>query len=650
MPTPALNIFQLDAGPVTGFAAQELQKYLQRMTGAEVQIQPRPVYDPSVRDGIWLGLADQLEAPGPFRPTSDLDDWIRVEVSGGKGRICGVNARSVLLAVYRFLNAAGCRWVRPGADGEMIPRRDLAGIDVHLEEQPAYRHRAICIEGADRLENVLDLIDWSAKNGFSGYFMQFREGHTFFDRWYSHAGSPYKTPEGFSVEKAREFTGRIERELARRGMVYHAVGHGWTCEAFGIPGLGWEPVVEDWPQEVLASLAEVDGRRAMWQDIPLNTSLCFSNPTVRQRVVDCAAGYAQEHPHIRVLHFWLDDGFNNECECAECRLMRPSDFYVLLLNELDQELTTRGLPHKIVFLSYADLLWPPERERLANPDRFIFMFAPITRSYRRPLFPQDPNYPQPPYYRNRLVFSNNNDEQFSLLRGWQAVFQGDSFIYDYHLWQAGVYFNDPDPIFLARLLHTDIGNLRRLDLGGLVSCQIQRIFFPTGLPMYVMGRALWNDRLSFEEILDDYFQAAFGVDWQRCKEYLLSLSELQDVVPLREKDLPLDPQWPARLSEGEETIRGFLPVIEQNLGLSEPCQARSWHYLKVHAGLMLQYLPLLAARARGDAQETARLWDKFKQTLWQAEEDLQPVFDTWAYTHSYERIFDKTTSSEQVGE
>jgi hypothetical protein len=67
--------------------------------------------------------------------------------------------------------------------------------------------------------------------------------------------------------------------------------------------------------------------------------------------------------------------------------MRPADYYVILLNELDEALGHVGYPGKVVFLAYADLLWPPEVEQIHNPERFILMFAPITRSYRRP--PQD---------------------------------------------------------------------------------------------------------------------------------------------------------------------------------------------------------------------------------------------------------------------
>jgi hypothetical protein len=633
-----LEIHILEKDAVVGFAAQELCDYLQKITN----ICPEMVWETDYQSdlvGIWLGPARAFPQL-PFSPlVSELDDEIYIQVEKGQGIIAGINGRSVLLAIYRFLSEAGCRWLRPGTDGEYIPSRKLAELNVSLNERPSYRHRAICIEGAVSLENILDIIAWAPKVGLSGYFMQFREGYTFFDRWYAHTENPTKPPVKISVDQARDFTAQIEVALEKRGMLYHAVGHGWTCEAFGIPGLGWDPVIQEWPEEVINSLALVNGRRAMWNDIPLITSLCFSNAEVRKKVVDCIVQYVQVHSNIQALHFWLDDGFNNKCECAECEKMRPSDYYVMLLNELDEALTQIGYPGKIVFLSYADLLWPPEHGRLHHPERFVMMFAPITRSYRRPLFPQNLDYPLPPFVRNHLVFSNNNDEQLAFLRAWQTLFTGDSFIFDYHLWRPGTYTCDPDALFLARLLSTDIKNLKQLGLNGLVSCQLQRIFFPTGLAMYVMGRTLWDDTLLFDDLLDDYFSASFGPDWQLSKRYLLSLSEMQDIVPILEKDLSVDPQAAARLEQGLLVIQQFAPVIERNLHLPERSQALSWFYLKIHAELMQRFLYMLSARSSGKKAEAVQYWNGIKTFVREKEGDIQPVFDVYAFISTFEREF-----------
>lgn len=614
------------------FAAKELGATLERMTGERAQILPQSTYDPLLPGGLWLGLGGGLPLQAP-EVESELDDAVAVQVNGSEGIITGANPRSVLLAVYRFLHQLGCRWPRPAPDPGLIPRRQLAEVQVELSEQAAYRHRALCIEGAVSLEHVLAVIDWAPKVGLSGYFTQFREGHTFFDRWYGRRYNPLKPPESCTVDQARAYTRAIEDELAKRGMVYHAVGHGWTCEAYGIAGLGWDPVVQDWSGEVLDALALVNGKRAMWHDIPLITSLCFSQPEVRRRVVACVVDYLVDHRNIHALHFWLDDGFNNKCECENCAAMRPADFYVRLLNELDAALTARGYQEKVVFLSYADLLFPPEVERLVNPQRFILMFAPITRSYRRPLFPQDRSFTPPPYVRNQVVFSNNNDEQLAYLRGWQDVFQGDSFIFEYHLIQAGAYLNDPDAGFMARLLYEDIRNLRTLGLNGYVSCQFLRQFFPTGLSMFVLGRALWDESVTFEALAEDYFAAAFGPDAPACRAYLEGFEALQDVVDLNQKIAR--PEALPVLRGAQERLADFGPVIERNLALPEPTQARSWQILAAHAQLMQIYLDLLLARAEGNFDLAGQHWQAMKDLAWRLEDDLQSVFDVYGLVHHY---------------
>jgi len=171
----------------------------------------------------------------------------------------------------------------------------------------------------------------------------------------------------------------------------------------------------------------------------------------------------------------------------------------MMLNELDRLLTSEGIDTKIVFLIYVDLLWPPKTERIENSDRFILMFAPITRSYSDTYRTGYGEAHISEYRRNQLSFPRNIDENVSFLKAWQKIFTGDSFDFDYHLMWA--HYSDPGYFDISRIIYEDIRNLKNIGLNGLISCQIQRVFFPTGLPVYVMAHTLWNDSLCFGNIV-----------------------------------------------------------------------------------------------------------------------------------------------------
>ena len=455
------SIFLLDAGEITRFASNELKKYLEKFCKSVISIKEKDRYNPDEK-GIWMGAADSFPfIPAPTVKDTTLDDFIYIDIEDGKGFICGGNGRSILLSVYRYLAEIGLRWVRPGKDGEYIPEKPCLGKSVKISETPSYRHRAICIEGAVSYENVRDMIDWAPKAGFNGYFLQFRESYTFFDRWYSHKKNPLKEPEKFTVERAREYCALAVSEIKKRGLVYHAVGHGWTCEPFGIPGLSWEPQEYDVPPETSRYFALADGERKICGGMPLNTNLCYSNPEVRKIVLENIIDYIEKHPEIDLLHFWLADGDNHQCECDNCKKANPSDFYVQMLNELDGLLEKHGLNTKIVFLVYADLLWAPLYESLKKQGRFILMFAPITRSYSREFAP-NAQIPAPSVYvRNKLIMPGSVEENLAYLKSWQQWFKGDSFIFDYHYWCD--HYRDPGYYKSAEILYRDIINLESWD-------------------------------------------------------------------------------------------------------------------------------------------------------------------------------------------
>ncbi len=635
-----LQVIRLGTDEAVGFAAEELARYLGEATGEQPGVKAADAAPAVEPGGLWVGtFADFGDGLRHWPETGDaaLDDAVFIETSGSAGIIAGSNPGSTLFAVYRYLRELGFRWVSPGREGDRVPAVSVEATAVRVAETASYRHRGICIEGAVSYENVRDVVDWSAKNGFNTYFTQFREAHTFFNRWYTHMKNPFLEPEPFPVERAREFKAWLTREIGKRGMVFHDVGHGWTCEPFGIPGLGWNDYEEPLSGEVTGYLAEVNGERKLWRKIPMNTNLCYSNPEVRRIVTDDIVQYARQHPEVDVIHFWLADGSNNQCECEECRKGRPSDFYVKMLNELDAKLTSEGLPARIVFLIYVDLLWPPEHEVIKNKERFILMFAPITRTYSRAFEAEEALPELPPYDRNKLEFPASVEANVAFLRAWQQMFDGDSFDFDYHyMWD---HLKDPGYYAIARTLHRDVVNLADIGLNGLVSCQAQRTFLPHGLGMCLMGQALWDRTTDFDAFADDFFGAAFGPDGKATRAYMATLSALFDPPYLRGEKDSVSEESAAKFDSIPDAIERFRPVIQRNLGCDDPNLAQAWRYLDIHADMAAQLARALALRARGQNAEAHERWVALSEFVQKREMDVQPVLDVFEYVAILERLF-----------
>jgi len=632
------KIMFLGEDKVINFAADELKKYLIMMGNDEISIGVKSNEVSIEAVGLKLGLFQNFQIePITQKDNSNFDDEIYINVQNGNGIISGVNPRSVLLGVYRFLTEAGCRWVKAGIEGEIIPKKDTSDISIKLQEKPSYRHRGICIEGAVSLENVLDTVAWLPKIGLNSYFIQFREAYTFFERWYNHTDNPKKEPEQFKIEKAREFMKVIEDEIAKRGLIYHAVGHGWTCEPLGIPGISWETVKGDYSPEVTQYFALVNGERKMIDDIPLNLNLCYSNPKVRELMVNSVLEYLKINTNIDILHFWLADGFNNQCECENCKKEIPADFYVQILNELDKVLSENNINTKIVFLLYYDLLWTPKNNHIANPDRFIMMFAPITRTYTHSFKADDVTEGVQEYERNNLQLPDSIGENIGLLRKWKKEFDGDSFDFDYHfMWD---HFYDPGYVAISKTIYEDVQNLKEIGLNGLVSCQCQRAFLPTGLGTYIMAKTLWNDKVNFDEITEDYFKSAFGQNWDKCFSILSKLSELFTPPYLRGEMGMADEKISEKYSQIKDVCSEYGKLIEENKEKGQLYHNKSWQYLYYHKEICVRFAEMLKFRAVNNLDMTNKLWKELKEYLQVIEEDIQQVFDLYEFFQTFEVMY-----------
>ncbi|MBQ3048709.1 MAG: DUF4838 domain-containing protein [Oscillospiraceae bacterium] len=625
-----LRIARISYDPVVAYASEELKRCLEKMDPSlEIVLLTYPKWRADIKNALWVGMDDALCANLPEVENKELDDAIAIDVDGGVGYITGANPRAVLIAAFRYLRELGAMWVRPN-DGEYLPACTVADRVVKVAEAPSCRHRGICIEGADSVDHVINIIDWMPRVGLNAYFNEFWVPAAFYMGWYKKHFEKHKINDEITKGDVEGIRDTSIYEMKRRGMLYHVAGHGWTCEPLGIDGIGWgQNTRTDIPEETYQYLALTKGKRQFWNNIPLNTNLCYSNPKVRKIMTDAIAEYCENNPMVDYLHVWMADDGNNHCECENCTKKRPADWYMAILNEADAKLTAKGLDTKIVFLMYNDLNWPPVESVLNNPDRFVLMYAPVGRSYSRSYkeagdFDMDKIRP---FVYNHITNPNTVEENLAMLRKWKEFFKGDTFTYDYHyMWDN---HRDPAHMALDKVLFEDMQCMRDVGLGGMVSCQNQRVWAPSGFGITAMAEALWNKNADFDTVADNYFKAAFGSDGILVRSYLEQLSQLFNPKYMRCEIDKISPEVAESAAKIPAFISEFGKTISRNLcaGLPE-AQRRSWEYLDYHKN----YCTLLAAavecRAKGDEEGSARCWDVFEKYINENEEKYAYALDT----------------------
>ena len=316
------------------YAAEELSKYLAMMDGITAEI--------SLDAGdIELGFLSDLSLSADDVDDAMIDDVIDVNIDSLKGYIAGSNERSILMGVYNYLKSAGCMWVRPGKDGEYIPKADMSAHKFVYRKKADVAFRGECIEGAVSFEHVRDTILWLPKVNMNLFMLEQVVPYNYISRWYKHEVSTVKSDENVSFEEISEYVIRLEKTVKRCGLQLHSLGHGYLFEPYGIHYKTSRDKYE-LNDKAREHAALVNGKRELFRGSPNFTQLCFSNDEARLGLVNWLADYLEKKPYIDFLHVWLSDSINNQCECENCKKKTPTDFYVQMLNELDAELIKRN--------------------------------------------------------------------------------------------------------------------------------------------------------------------------------------------------------------------------------------------------------------------------------------------------------------------
>jgi hypothetical protein len=376
----------------------------------------------------------------------------------------------------------------------------------------------------------------------------------------------------------------------------------------------------------------INGVRDLNKHDPAFTNLCMSRADLRSKVADLVVEMAEKNRQLDYIMMTFADTDKNHCECPECQKYSPSDFYVMILNEIDEKLTAKGLPTKIQFAAYVDCMFAPTQLKFNNPDRFQLQATPISRKYDSSIT-KDTVFPEPaPYVRNNWERPRSVEEYFAHFKAWQKVFPGNSIAYEYHYWKHQ--FRDPGMMAMAHRIYEDVRSWRDLNMDGGLQDGSNRSFFPNGFIDHIYGATLWDRELDYDAELEDYFLHIYGPDWTKAKAYLQKITDAFDHSFLcanksadRTKGEFYNPDHVKQLEDVKEITAEAREFIKTHLAMPTRPQTVSWRLLLRHAEYVERFAEILIEVCKGHRKYAMEQFHQFADDFGKYDFEMERYFD-----------------------
>ncbi len=476
-------------------AAEELQTYVQRISGAKLEITtaPRPELPLTVYVGVsphtqQLGLSDADLPDGAYRIIA-RDNWLALlghdadyapiepwarnhpdqqrardawdQITGAKWgngygpsihRIFnkslgfwGLDERGSLNAVYAFLRNLGVRWYMPGPLGEILPQQTSIAMPtgehtVHPDFGLRYQHHSFFSF------NNRDDILWYLRLGMNSG---------------SHA-------IGWAMIHSHGLTEVIERaELRQAHPEYYAL---W----------GGQRRNDEHPKP------------------------CLSSPGLLEETVRYLRAFADTY-HLPMVSVMPPDGYSNACQCPLCAGKSTpergwsgqiSDYVWDYVNRVAIELYKTHPDVKVTCFAYGTYLLPPTKIDHLSPNVVVGIVQP------------------------RRMFNDAalRQQNLDLRQQWLAKAQTPRLlIWDHYPFTLPGRPSHGLPQYFPRLIAQDLRALKGISYGEIIEAMFDPqkqmgIHAPifNHLNIYVTARCYWNADLDLDALLGEYYRLFYG--------------------------------------------------------------------------------------------------------------------------------------------
>ena len=454
------------------FAASELQKYFEKISGVQL---------PIIKEGdsgkypfsFFLGNTKKA-AEARIQPNEEKMGRDGFELKSiKKGLVIqGINDLGTVFGVYELLERYfDVRWFMPGE--EYYPRNTTLKIgQINLIYKPSFTVRWV---GRD---------EWALRHRMNSYVNAGGRDVGIIWKWGYHTYGRLLPPEKYYADHPEYFS-------------------------------------------------LVNGKRMVFTDPRYQgNQLCTTNPDVIREVARNLIDTLDANPDIEIISLSPDDN-RRFCECENCRALdEPGrDFFgersnrFAIFHDEVAKIVKRERPNVFIKLgAYEMYLRPPLSEDYKPSDNQIIQVCHLWGGCHNHPLGSDMCKAGETYEPKDKFLPNQEFEK--ILDQWLEL-SPHVFIYEYYTIGGMSRANLPWP--LVHTIRTDIPFYRDKGVEGFYTQLSDDLFYRHGLNYYLAAKLTWNADLNVDALLNDYFEKFYGPAAVPAKDYFMTMEKsMQD--------------------------------------------------------------------------------------------------------------------------